>query len=88
MTQRARNITVTYEATDGYRDRRSFKTLVGAQRYAQKWVGAHPEKSDLGYAVSGDGIGKVTVRGGTIEELFLPVTSSEVGTQPERAPWE
>jgi hypothetical protein len=52
-------IKVHYSSIDHFSQTRSFKTLEGARKYAQKWVGRHP---DLGgwYAVSFDGIGKVT----------------------------
>jgi hypothetical protein len=64
-------ITVRYSSIDRYRKTRKFKTLAGARRFAHTWVGEHP---DLGstYAVSFDGIGKVTVDGATLAELFPP----------------
>ena len=34
-----------------------------------KWVGAHPEIGST-YAVSGDGVGKVTCQGVSLSELF------------------
>ena len=52
-------IQVAYHAVDEYRETRFYKTLKGAQRYAQRMVGAHPEMGG-NYAISGDGIGKVT----------------------------
>lgn len=53
------DITVEYESIDHFHERRRFKTLGGAQRYAAKWVG---EKPTLGshYAVSDDGVGEIT----------------------------
>lgn len=65
-------IIVRYSSIDSYgrSKRRVFKTLATARRYAQKWVGRHP---DLGssYAISGDGVGKITVSGdATLTELF------------------
>jgi hypothetical protein len=52
---------VRYSSLDGYRQSRSFKTLEGARKYAQKWVGEHPDTSwNYNYAVSSDGVGKVT----------------------------
>lgn len=66
-------ITINYRAVDGARDRRTFKTLTGAQKFAHKLVGAHPEIGSW-YAVAGDGVGRVTCTGCTIAELFpLPV---------------
>jgi hypothetical protein len=63
------NVTVRYAAVDGFRQTRKFKTLAGAQRFAQKWVGETPEVCRH-YAVSGDGVGKVTVEGCLIDQLF------------------
>ena len=63
-------IKVRYTSIDGFRSLRSFKTLKGAQNWAQERVGETP---DLGscYAVSFDGIGKVeVVEGTTLEALF------------------
>lgn len=69
-------IKVSYHSLDGCQRTRSFKTLEGARRYAAKWVGATPEISvAFGYAVSDDGIGKISVRGGaTITDLFPGVS--------------
>jgi hypothetical protein len=67
-------IHVRYSAIDGYRDRRSYKTLAAARRYAVERVGEHPEFGSH-YAVSGDGVGKVTVEGCSLAELF--------GVEPE-----
>ena len=65
-------IVVSYSAVDGYRaPARVFATLAGARRYAHERVGRHPEIGSS-YAVSGDGVGKVTVRGCTLAELFPP----------------
>lgn len=62
-------IKVTYASVDGCRKSRTFKTLAGAQKFAAAWVGETP---DLGsyYAVSFDGIGKVTVQGCALAALF------------------
>lgn len=63
-------IKVRYSAVDGYRARtHRFATLAGAQRYAHERVGAHPEVG-CGYAVSGDGVGRVRVEGCTLAALF------------------
>ena len=62
-------ITVIYTSVDGARKKRTFKTLKGAQKFAQNWVGERPEIGQW-YAVSGDGIGKVTVEGVTLHTLF------------------
>jgi hypothetical protein len=62
-------ITVVYSSVDRVRNRRKFKTLSGARAFAHKMVGPHPEIG-FRYAVSGDGIGKVTVEGVSLAELF------------------
>jgi hypothetical protein len=62
-------IAVRYSAVDGFSKSRTFKTLAGARKFAQGYVGAHPEIG-LGYAVAGDGVGKVTVRGCKLAALF------------------
>ena len=64
-----RDIKVRYKACDGYSKRGTFKTLAGAQRFAVKWVGETPERGSF-YAVSADGIGRVTWEGCTFSELF------------------
>ena len=62
-------ITVRYEAIDGARKTASFRTLAGARKFAQHWVGNNPDcGSD--YAVSGDGVGIVRVEGCSIFDLF------------------
>jgi len=66
-------ITVRYSAVDGYSARKRFASLQKAQKFARKWVGDHPEIG-RSYAISGDGVGKVTVSGTTLAELF-PATS-------------
>jgi hypothetical protein len=62
-------IKVKYSSVDGYNKVRSFKTLTGARKFAQEWVGKNP---DLGsyYAVSDDGVGKITVNGVPLKALF------------------
>lgn len=66
-----REITVRYSSLDRFSQKRKFKTLAGAQRFAAKWVGQTPDVSEaFGYAVSMDGIGKVTWSGCTAAELF------------------
>jgi hypothetical protein len=63
---------VRYSSIDHFRETRSFKTLKGAHDYAVKRVGEHPDFGswDVPYAVSFDGIGKITVEGCTLQELF------------------
>jgi len=62
-------ITVTYSSIDRFRKKRSFKTLKGARVFAQNWVGKNPEIGST-YAVSGDGVGKITVAGAKLADLF------------------
>lgn len=71
-------IKVSYRACDGYAKTRSFKTLDGARKFAQKYVGETPEISEMfGYAVSADGVGKVTVEGATLTDLFPASASTQ-----------
>jgi len=78
----ARKIKVSYSAVDAPNRRatRTYATLKGAMTFAHNWVGPHPEIGS-GYAVSGDGIGKVTVRGATLAELFPPRSEPIVGRE-------
>lgn len=62
-------IVVTYTSIDHFRKQRRFKTLAGAQRFAHRYVGPHPDQGST-YAVSDDGIGKIEVRGATLADLF------------------
>lgn len=67
--QTATKIMVRYSSIDGCRMVRRFKTLAGARRFAHEYVG---KGADVGrsYAISSDGVGKVTVEGITLNELF------------------
>ena len=62
-------ITVRYASIDHFSQTRSFSTLVAARRYAFKWLGEFPEVGST-YAVSGDGVGRITVSGVSIQELL------------------
>ena len=62
-------ILVYYSSIDHYRKTRKFKTLAGAQRFAQKMIGRTPEMGSF-YAVSGDGVGKIEAVGVSLRELF------------------
>lgn len=62
-------IRVTYQSIDGLRTTRTFRTLAGAQRFAQHRVGNHPDIGST-YAVSDDGVGKITATGATLADLF------------------
>lgn len=60
---------VRYATVDHCRGSRTFKTLAGARKFAVERVGEHPEFGRT-YAVSADGVGKITVEGCTLAELF------------------
>ena len=64
-----RRIVIRYSTIDRFRTKRTFSTLNGAREFAHHWVGAHPELGSS-YAVSADGVGKITVEGVTLQELF------------------
>jgi len=62
-------IIVRYTSIDRYSQTRRFKTLKGAQAFAHKYVGPHPTLGTY-YAVSDDGVGRVTVSGCSLQALF------------------
>lgn len=62
-------ITVRYSSIDHYHKTSQFKTLEGARKFAVRCVGEHPDFGST-YAVSDDGVGKVTVEGCTLRDLF------------------
>jgi hypothetical protein len=51
-------ITVRVRTVDHFRKSRTFKTLAGAQKFAQRYVGETPELGSH-YAVSADGVATV-----------------------------
>jgi hypothetical protein len=61
---------VVYSSIDRVRIARQFKTLAPAMRFAHKWVGQHPDLAGDRYAISNDGVGKITAEGVTLRELF------------------
>ena len=64
-------ITVWYHSIDGVYKHRVFKNLDEARAYAWHWIGKHATTSmTFGYAVSDDGIGKITCSGCKINDLF------------------
>ena len=75
-------IIVFYKSVDSYgrRTRRGYKTIEGARKWAQEMVGDAPEIGSR-YAVSHDGIGKITCGAGcTLRDLFpkaFPVEDGE-----------
>lgn len=65
------NIIVRYQSIDHFSQRRTFKTLEGARKYAFKRVGKDAEISwNFYYAVSSDGVGKITCDGVSIFKLM------------------
>jgi hypothetical protein len=62
-------IKVTYTSIDHCRKVGTFKTLAGARTFAQKWVGKRAEIGSA-YAISDDGVGKITVDGCSLQALF------------------
>lgn len=62
-------IQLHYWSVDGVHKHENFSTLEEAQTWAQDWIGRYPEIG-RGYAISGDGIGKITARGCSLQELF------------------
>lgn len=71
-------IKVRYSSIDGFSKRRSFKTIKAARAFAVRYVGETPELGST-YAVSFDGIGKVTVTGCTLRELFFDEPAEKSG---------
>lgn len=69
----ATKITPRFASIDGYRKTCHYKTLAAAQKRAWEMVGRHPDVSQtFNYAVSGDGICKVTPSGVSLSDLFPP----------------
>ena len=64
-----KKITVIYDSIDGYHEERGCETIEGARAWAMHWVGECPELGRY-YAVSADGIGKITVHGVTVRDIF------------------
>lgn len=63
-------IRVTYRTIDRFSKSRSFKTIAGARAFAGRCVGKTPEvSSGFNYAVSYDGVGKITANI-PVRELF------------------
>jgi hypothetical protein len=62
-------IAITYTSIDRYRVTRRYRTLDGARAFAQEYVGRFPSIGSS-YAVSDDGIGKITVCGASLADLF------------------
>jgi hypothetical protein len=74
-------IKVRYTSIDRCNTTRTFKTIEGARKFAQHWVGETPELgAQRSYAVSFDGIGKVVCTGCTLMDLF-PKLATEAAAE-------
>lgn len=62
-------IVVTARFIDGGGERKTFKTLEGARKYAQSRIGAHPSIGG-GYAVDNNGVCTIRVTGTSLQSLF------------------
>lgn len=64
-------IKLEYQAVDGAHRVREFKTIVGAQKFAETWMGVRPEvyASSI-YAVTQDGVGVMYWSGCTPQQLW------------------
>ncbi len=62
-------IVLNFMGVDGSRWTRRYKTLAGARKRAQYHLGKFPEMGSF-YAISGDGVVRVTCSGTTLNELF------------------
>jgi len=64
-------IKVKYISIDSYGrgEWKTFKTLQGARKFAQYWIGRNPEMGST-YAISGDGVGKIVADGVALKDLF------------------
>lgn len=61
--------TIHVTTVDGVSKSRSFKRLKAARKFAERWVGKHPDIGSY-YAVSQHGDAKVEVSGISVEALF------------------
>ena len=66
-------ITIRYSSIDGYSETRHYQTLKGAHRWADEMLGDCFEIG-TGYAISGDGIGKIQSNISLKELLAKPKT--------------
>lgn len=66
-----REISVFNTAVDDFEETVEFVNLEETRDYCKRYLGQHFEISEqLGYAISGDGVNKLTVYGTTWQELF------------------
>lgn len=85
-------ITVRYQSIDGVDTRKTYGTLAGVRRYVEKVIGKCAEFNSSGmYAVSNDGIGKVTlieVMGNDTGRRLNSLQAVMVEPKPEPGPFE
>lgn len=77
-------IVVTAHFVEGGSERKVFKTLAGAQKYAQGRIGAHPDQGGS-YAVDNYGSCKITVTGTSLRSLFP--THEEIAAAAPKQKW-
>ena len=65
-----------YTSIDGCTIEETYHSIADAQEFAHHWIGEHPEIG-RGYAVSGDGIGKIQAWGVTLAALFPVATEGQ-----------
>lgn len=66
-----KSIIIRVTSLDGLNERKSFQRLGPARKFAQRYVGEHPDYSEqFGYAIDGYGATKVEADGATMAELF------------------
>ena len=65
-----RVIKMYYLSVDGCYKSAKFSTIEGAKKFAKKWLGDYFVISFFGHAISGDGIGKVSSLGCSMEEIL------------------
>lgn len=78
-------IEVIYSSIDGVRKARTFKTISGARKFAETWVGKTPEIG-FGYAVCNFGVGRITCDGCDLVGLFPALQETAEVRQLEN--WE
>lgn len=89
-------ITVRYQSIDGVNQRKTFATIPGVRKFVDKMIGANAEYGASGmYAVSDDGIGKVTLvevmnndTGRRLDCLAAVLCQPVPGTEPKPEPTE
>ncbi len=89
-------ITVRYQSIDGVNQRKTFATIPKLRAYVDKMIGADAEYGRAGmYAVSSDGIGKVTLvevmnndTGRRLDCLAAVMVEPVPGTEPKPEPTE